>query len=278
MNKFLIRNLTLIILILLISGCSSYRMTEEAREIRSRLPETNTQKKILMEGTIYQTPAYIFETGKKGPAILILGGTHGDEPAGYEAALRLVDRFLKAPILRGNLIIIPEANRQSILEYSRRIPVPAGENLERGNLNRCYPGKSDGLPMEQLASQIQQTAISYNISVLIDLHEALNFHLKIEETAAKKGLGQTLIYSPNEAGSWLVMNMLDEINSEINDDFKKFSALEQPIPHSASWWAGNILDIAAFTFETSRKNDLSERIKYHLRLVEIVLKTEGMIP
>jgi hypothetical protein len=253
-------------------------MTTVTREIRDRLPGTKIQKQLLMDETVFEIPAYIFESSQTGPAILILGGTHGDEPAGYEAAFRLVDRFLKNPILRGKLIIIPEANRQSVIHFSRRIPVPPGENIERGNLNRCYPGDPDGLPMEQLAYQIQQLAELHNISILIDLHEALYFHLEIEESADKKGLGQTLIYHPNEAGSWLVMNMLDQINSNIEDSQKKFSALERPIPHSASWWAGNTLDIAAFTFETSLKNELEERIAYHIRLVEIVLKTEGLIP
>ena len=277
-NKLIFRIIAIYFLLYLYSGCSGYRMTTTAREIRDQLPQIETQKKFLLEGTVYQTPAYIFESDQEGPAVLVIGGTHGDEPAGYEAAFRLTDRFLKNPIIRGTFVIIPEANKQSIIHYSRRITVPGGENIERGNLNRCYPGNPEGLPMEQLAFQIQRIIESLNISVLIDLHEALYFHLEIEETAAKKGLGQTLIYYPNEEGSWLVINMLDQINSEIEDSYKKFSALEQPIPHSAAWWAGNTLDIAAFTFETSRKNDLKERIYYHLRLVEIVLKTEGMIP
>jgi hypothetical protein len=277
MNKIQIRIVALIFLAVIISGCSTYRMTSAALEIRERLAETNIPRKFLMEGSVYQTPAYIFESGKKGPAVLVLGGTHGDEPAGYEAALRLTDYFIKNPLLRGAIIIIPEANRQAVLHYNRRIPVPQGEDIERGNLNRCYPGKPNGLPMEQLARQIQNIAEDHKISVLIDLHEALYFHLEIEETANKKGLGQTLIYYPNEHSSWLVMNMLDQINSSIDDNMKKFSALERPIPHSASWWAGNALDIAAFTFETSRKNDLHERIAYHIQLVQIVLRTEKMI-
>ena len=73
------------------------------------------------------------------------------------------------------------------------------------------------------------------------------------------------------------MNILDEINKDISDIDKKFSGLERPIINSAAWWAGEYLGIASFTFETSRKDPINDRINYHLRLVEIVLELEGIL-
>ena len=95
--KILVHTTVFYYLAFLISGCSSYQMTSAARDIRDRLPEIETQKIFLMKGTVYESPAYIFESNQVGPAVMILGGTHGDEPAGYEAAFRLVDRFIQNP-------------------------------------------------------------------------------------------------------------------------------------------------------------------------------------
>ena len=68
--------------------------------------------------------------------------------------------------------------------------------------------------------------------------------------------------------------MLDQINSTISDPDIQFSALERPILHSAAWWAGKELGIAAFTFETTQSLDIQLRIGYHLQLVKIVLEAE----
>ena len=155
--------------------------------------------------------------------------------------------------------------------------MPDSVDREKGNLNRCYPGDENGLPMQRMAFEIEKLVKEYSITVFIDLHEAINYHLDIEETAERKGLGQTIIYSPNETSTWIVMNILDQINSEIEDPKQKFAALERPILNSAAWWAGKYLGIASFTFETSRKDPIEDRINYHLRLVDIVLELEGVL-
>jgi hypothetical protein len=249
-------------------------MTPQAEQILQNLTEYQGSDKILLlENTIYQTPAFIFDSGESGMTILILGGTHGDEPAGYETALRIVASLDTNPPQKGKVIIIPLANRQAVNNFNRRIPVPQDEEIERGNLNRCYPGKTDGLPMEQLAYQIQRLTIENDVDVFLDLHEARYLHLDTPpESDREKGLGQTLIYYPNEASAWVLMNLLDQINATIADPDEKFSGLERPILNSASWWAGKELNIAAFTFETSRSLDLDKRIDQHTQLVNIVFR------
>ena len=55
---------------------------------------TETNFKILTS-TAYATTVYKFVTDKEGPKIAIVGGIHGDEIAGWTAALRLVDSIKK---------------------------------------------------------------------------------------------------------------------------------------------------------------------------------------
>ena len=144
------------IISVLVACAAKYTLTPTGKNIHSKLQTyTDVNRIELLPQTEYQTPAFIFDSGNPGTKILILGGTHGNEPAGHEAALRFVDKFYKQPPKNGLVIIVPEANRQAILNYDRRISVPDGMDREKGNLNRCYPGDENGLPMQKMASTIR---------------------------------------------------------------------------------------------------------------------------
>ena len=52
----------------------------------------------------------MIETGVPGPTVLIVGGIHGNEPAGFRAA----DQVRHWPINRGKLIVIPKLNRLGV--------------------------------------------------------------------------------------------------------------------------------------------------------------------
>ncbi|MCI0494173.1 succinylglutamate desuccinylase/aspartoacylase family protein [candidate division KSB1 bacterium] len=231
-----------------------------------------------MEGTKYQTPIFRFDSHNEGPIILILGGTHGNEPAGFEAAYRLLETLAKNPIKAGKIFIVPEANRQAVAHNNRRIPVPDGIDFERGNLNRCYPGSSDGLPMEQEACQITQFIRRQNVDLFIDLHESPKFHLESKDAKGNYfGLGQTLIYTPNEEATWLAMIVADELNARIPEKIKQFSLVEHPIESSAAWSAGKHFNIPAFTVETCKKLPLEERIEYQLDILNLIFREKGML-
>ncbi|MBN2010858.1 succinylglutamate desuccinylase/aspartoacylase family protein [candidate division KSB1 bacterium] len=264
---------------LLALSCSRYYLSENSRHIHDTYWNSGPHiYDYLLADTPYQTPIFQFQSDSAGPAILIIGGTHGNEPAGFEAAHRLVAMFDSAGLHCGRVYIIPEANKVAVLHKKRRIPVPDDMDHERGNLNRCYPGDSTGLPMEQEAFEITQLVRDHNIDILLDLHESPVFHLDYKEDSGQyHGLGQTLIYTPNEAATWLGMVVLDQINSTIPAGKKQFSLAEQPILNSAAWLVGERFNIPGFTVETCKKLPLEERIGYQLRVVTLILKEKGMI-
>ena len=144
MSNSLSRRLLASLFIILLIACSSYYLTDQSRQIHEELWSS---KSILfdqfMENTPHQTPVFRITGLKEGPTVLIIGGTHGNETAGFEAAHQLLKRFADTPPSLGTLFFIPEANRQAVLDDSRRIPVPEATDIERGNLNRCYPGDDD---------------------------------------------------------------------------------------------------------------------------------------
>lgn len=256
-----------------------FYLTEESRQIKKQFWRSDSFLYLyLMEDTEYQTPVFHFKGENDGAKVMILGGTHGNEPAGFEAAYRLIQQFSNINLKSGEIFIIPEANRVSDSLNRRRIAVPKGMDIEKGNLNRCFPGNPDGLPMERLAHQITQFIKEHEIDLFLDLHESPKFHLESkDEKGSYKGLGQTLIYTPNDEATWLAMVVADEMNSSITDRLKQFSLVERPIERSAAWSAGKYFGIPAFTVETCKQLPLQERVQYQIRIVNIILRERGLL-
>lgn len=72
------------------------------------LPQTSTGLSI---------PAYSF--GQSGPVVLILGGVHGDEREGVEAAYGLIGKWSQAFPFRLRVTVIPAFNLDGVLRGTR---------------------------------------------------------------------------------------------------------------------------------------------------------------
>jgi len=57
-------------------------------------------------GQPHETPYYVCEGGGSGPTVLIVGGVHGDEPAGAAAA----EQIRNWPVTRGRLVVVTTRN------------------------------------------------------------------------------------------------------------------------------------------------------------------------
>ncbi len=161
-----------------------------------------------LEGTPGDTAVYVLEGRDPGGTVLVLGGTHGDEPAGYIAAVVLVER---ARVERGRLIVVPRANESGFTHnvpqeghpqqfaidtpggprrftFGARATNPvhqwpdpqvytlaSGQALsgsETRNLNRAYPGRADGTLTERVAFAITTLIRTERVDLALDLHEA----------------------------------------------------------------------------------------------------------
>lgn len=162
-----------------------------------------------LKNTVGDADIYKIEGKEAGPSVLIIGGTHPNEPAGQIAATVLLENI---EVERGTVYIITEANKSA---YTHSHPLEAttfyynikttsgkfrkfkfgsratntnqqwpnpdvyttqsGQKLsstDTRNLNRAYPGKINGTYSEQVAYAITQCIIQNDIAVTIDLHEA----------------------------------------------------------------------------------------------------------
>jgi hypothetical protein len=154
------------------------------------------------------TDVYLYEGQEKGGNLLILGGAHANEPAGFMSAVLLIENI---QVSTGKIIIVPRANNSGFTHsqpqegnpqrYSLESPWgrrhfrhgsrltnpvhqwpdpsiyinPAGQKLsgaDSRNLNRCYPGKKTGSLTEKIASGIMELIKKEKIDLALDLHEA----------------------------------------------------------------------------------------------------------
>jgi len=98
----------------------------------------------------------------EGPSVLLLGGIHGDE---YEAQIvlrRLAERLTPADVT-GRVIIIPSLDFPASQKGKRLSP------FDGQNMNRCFPGKADGTPTEQLCAFVTSRLFPA-VDLLIDVH------------------------------------------------------------------------------------------------------------
>ena len=174
-----------------------------------------------LKKTAGDSDVYILDSGKPGDTVVVLGGTHSDEPSGYLAAVALVEN---AVATAGRLIVVPQADKSAFthtiapeaypsrfyiktkkgerwFSFGSRLanPVdqwpdpdimlhyPSGQRLsgdETRNLNRSYPGRPDGVFIQRVAYAITTLIAQEKAGVTIDLHEAPLEYFFINAVAA----------------------------------------------------------------------------------------------
>lgn len=162
-----------------------------------------------LKGTHGDTEIYVLDSGKPGASMLVLGGTHPNEPSGFIAAVTLIENCVPE---EGVLYVIPRTNNSAFtctdpqegspmrftietpggerwFRYGSRATNPvdqwpdpevyvhasSGQQLsgsETRNINRAYPGTTSGTFTERVAYAITEFIKANNITMTVDLHEA----------------------------------------------------------------------------------------------------------
>ncbi len=106
-------------------------------------------------------PVAVIRQGE-GPTALLIGGNHGDE---YEGPIALFDlaRCLDATQLRGRVILLPAMNYPAFRTGTRTSPI------DRGNLNRSFPGRADGTVTEKIADYVTRHLLPI-ANIVLDIH------------------------------------------------------------------------------------------------------------
>jgi hypothetical protein len=244
----------------------------------------------LLPGTPYETRLYIFGTGQPGPVVMALGGVHGNEPGGWQAAERTAEAVRPQT---GALLVVPRANRLAINLFERTTP-------DLGDLNRLYPGDPNGLPMEQMAFSIVETLREFHVSVLVDMHESWSFY-KDRPQNGTAFLGQTVATRPAEAGVELAKNVVEAVNTRIRAPheelfFREFPTNRLPDPvsplpfdtsgnpaaavsggsRSSLGLPAHIDGLTTLLVEMGQQQSLERRVALHLDVLGEVMRRVGI--
>ena len=199
--------------LMLFAGISFYRIRHLKEPVV--LGPGVTQVKKLSEyfkgikGTINDSYVYMLEGEDPGGTVLVIGGTHPEEPAGRLAAWIFTEN---AVLEQGRLLLILSANRSGTTvtrlggayppDYTIDTPW-GGQKFRMGdrwsnpldqwpdpevyihypsrqelayidirNLNRTWPGRANGTLTEKTCFAIIQLIKEENVDIAIDLHEA----------------------------------------------------------------------------------------------------------
>lgn len=109
-----------------------------------------------------RVPYVVVRGAVSGPTLLVTAGVHGAEYASIDAAYRIADTDPAS--LTGTLVVLPIVNPAAF--WARSIYV---NPVDGRNLNRFFPGASNGSYAERLAAWLHETFLS-RADALIDLH------------------------------------------------------------------------------------------------------------
>jgi len=121
----------------------------------------------LPSGVTVETTVYRYGTGG-GPTLYVQAAQHGREINGAELLRRLHGRLTApdSPDLSGTLIAVPVADPLTFDRVSYTTPEPIDSAAP--NMNRCWPGDTEGSIHERMAARLWQEA--GRADAIVDLH------------------------------------------------------------------------------------------------------------
>lgn len=224
-------------------------------------------------GTRWETTFHVIDSGAPGPTVMILGGVHGNEPAGAYAA----EQIRNWPITRGKLVVVPCVNRPGRAANTRFLP--DAERDER-DLNRNFPSRENRQSRSELAKAVWELTLEMEPDWVLDLHEGYEFNISHKPPEGKKkSVGTSIIYVSDDELDPLVERMIESVNAGIENADRKFVALGGG-PVDGSWVRACVRELGAkgMILETTFKDQrLPLRTLQHRVLVNEALMSIGLI-
>lgn len=226
----------------------------------------------------------IRHSGLRGPAMMILGGVHGNEPGGWLAA----DEVATWEPAAGSLIVLPRANAQAIGSFVRTFD-------EIADLNRAYPGNPESaFLMERMAYEILQTCREFKVELLLDMHESWAFYAEYPPNSGTGALGQTITAGPGPQQADLAQRMAAIANPQASkreqfivregSQFGRPTATPAPGQptsqrgRSSLSAGGHVAGLTPILVEMGQTDQpLARRIELHLVTARAALELQGQL-
>lgn len=240
---------------------------------------------VFFEGTDYELHVYKIHGKENGKTLMLIGGIQGDEPGGFLSA----DHYADISLAKGNLIVVPRANFQSILLNRRKI---------NEDMNRKF-AEDRKANYETKIVTILKKLIAESDS-LLNLHDGSGFFSKKWEGPNRnpKRHGQSIIadcevFVNPETGEntnlgAMAKSVCEQINRNIKNPrhhfrFNNHKTIEKSSLHkeqrkSATFYALYTCGIPAFGIETSKSLSLETKVRHHNYAINAFMERFGIIP
>lgn len=225
------------------------------------------QSGTLAQGTVFETPFHELAGAAAGPTVMVVAGVHGNETAPPTAA----NQLLSLSLLRGRLVVVPEANRPALAAKTRMTPGSAHPDL-----NRNFPKDGAPEPRGEMAPHLWKKTLSVAPDWVLDLHEGWGF------SASSKSMGSSVVRARSANVDERVVPMsakvLAAINATVTDQTKRFTMIERGPAGSYARAVVEQAETPAMVFETTWTQSSELRAAQQVRMVRTVLAELGMIP
>jgi len=213
---------------------------------------------VLGEGESWETPFVVVRSASAGPTVLVVGGVHGNEPAGAMAT----EQIAGWKITRGRLVVVPRANTRALAARQRRTP---GVARTLSDLNRQFP--TDRPARTETARALWALLEQHEPDVLVDLHEGYDYHRENGDS-----VGSSVIAGRTDDARDLARKLVETVDATITVESKRFSLLGPPVAGSLARKACVRRGVTAMILETTTKGrSAAYRARQHRILVHRLL-------
>lgn len=215
----------------------------------------------------------------QGKTLLVIGGIQGDEPGGFHAASILTTHYT---ITNGTVWIVPNLNFPSIIKRSRGV---------YGDLNRKFATINENDPEYQIVERIKSIIVNDEVDLVLNLHDGSGFYREkhISNQYSPLRWGQSVIIDQEsidvtpygDLGN-IAREVTSHVNEIINDDNFAYRVKDTKTAEGNEEMAKTLTFFAinqgkpAFGIEASKTLSKSERVFYHLLVLENFMKKMGI--
>jgi len=207
----------------------------------------------LLPGDELENTVTVLTGEEEGPAVYVVGGTHGDELAGWYAGI-----LLKQASIRGGTVYIVSPFNRYGAEHGQR------ETGGGWDPNRHFPGDPAGNDAERMSAALYADIRDKSPELVLDLHEA-RYH-----TDGRDNLGGSVICQDMGLIPDLVLSLLAGSDAGAPPVTRPLSLYGSPPEGSLNRTVTQELGIPVITVETDRREALSARVRDQLLVAEYV--------
>ena len=240
---------------------------------------------VFFEDTDHELNVYKIYGKKQGNTLLLIGGIQGDEPGGFLSA----DHYADISLSKGNLIVVPRSNFQSIVLNRREI---------NEDMNRKFADDYQINYEAKIVAILKKLTAESNC--LLNLHDGSGFFSERWEGDDRnpKRYGQSIIadcesYVNPETGKIvnlgdMARSVCEQINKNIEDPLYRFSfnnhrtskknSQHKEQRKSATFYALYTCGIPAFGIETSKSLPLELKVRHHNHAINAFMELFGIVP